>query len=139
MGILRRAVPRASVGTIVAICALGGMLHAQKASDSTCEPGGAPGHVYNVGKDGVNAPRIIHTADPEYSDKARRTKIQGAVLLVLTVDSNGDPTMISIVHGLGSGLDEKATEAVQQWKFEPGTIRGKPVAVAMCAQVEFHL
>jgi periplasmic protein TonB len=37
------------------------------------------------------------------------------------------------------GLDEKAVEAVQKWKFEPGMKDGKPVAVDLAIQVDFHL
>jgi hypothetical protein len=50
---------------------------------------------------------------------------------------------VSIDHCIERGshheLDEKAAEAVQQWKLQPGTLHGEPVAVAMCAQVDFHL
>jgi protein TonB len=70
---------------------------------------------------------------------ARQAKIQGAALLALLIDSRGNPTMIKVSEGLGSGLDEKATEAMRQWRFEPATIHGKPVAAAICAQVDFRL
>jgi TonB family protein len=37
------------------------------------------------------------------------------------------------------GLDEKAVEAVQKWKFEPATKDGKPVPVELAIEVDFHL
>jgi protein TonB len=37
------------------------------------------------------------------------------------------------------GLDEKAVEAVQKWRFEPGMKDGKPVAVQLVIAVDFHL
>jgi protein TonB len=135
-----RAIPSASVRVTVAILVLGGMLFAQDAPHHSCDTGrGMTGPVYRVGKDGATAPRIIRTVEPEYTEKARQAKIQGAVLLALLVDSRGNPTMIKVSEGLGRGLDEKATEAMRQWRFEPATIHGKPVAAEICAQVDFRL
>jgi TonB family protein len=37
------------------------------------------------------------------------------------------------------GLDEKAVEAVEKWKFKPGFKDGKPVAVAATVEVNFRL
>jgi TPR repeat protein len=37
------------------------------------------------------------------------------------------------------GLDEKAIEAVQQWKFSPALKNGDPVPVEIAVEVEFHL
>jgi TonB family protein len=36
------------------------------------------------------------------------------------------------------GLDEKAVEAVRQWKFEPATLDGTPVAVQATVEVNFR-
>ena len=44
-----------------------------------------------------------------------------------------------IVRSLGMGLDEKALEAVRTWRFEPGKINGRPVAVKMNVIVDFRL
>jgi protein TonB len=37
------------------------------------------------------------------------------------------------------GLDEKAIEAVGQWKFKPGMKNCKPVPVRMNVEVSFRL
>jgi periplasmic protein TonB len=37
------------------------------------------------------------------------------------------------------GLDEKAIEAVRQYKFKPSTLHGKPVAVQITIEVNFHI
>jgi TonB family protein len=121
--------------------ALGGLLLAQNPPD---KPSGQPDDqsqdtVYQSGAKGVKNPRLIHNVFPEYSDKARRAKLEGTVFLTLVVDSSGNPTMIKVTQGLGSGLDEKAIAAVRQWKFEPGTKDGKPVAVQLAAEVSFHM
>jgi len=44
-----------------------------------------------------------------------------------------------VIQSLGLGLNEKAIEAVRQWRFQPATKNGKPVRVAQSAEVEFHL
>jgi protein TonB len=37
------------------------------------------------------------------------------------------------------GLDEKAIEAVSQWRFQPATLNGQPVAVQINVEVSFRL
>jgi TonB family protein len=37
------------------------------------------------------------------------------------------------------GLDEKALEAVKQWRFEPAKKDNQPVAVQLSVEVNFHL
>jgi len=97
--------------------------------------GGGP---YRVGG-GVQAPRPIYTPDPEYSEEARKAKYQGVVVLWLVVGPDGRPRDMRVQRGLGMGLDQKAVEAVKQWKFEPATKDGKPVAVQINVEVNFRL
>jgi TonB family protein len=100
--------------------------------------GGMGGGVFRVGG-GVSAPRAIDTPDPEYSEEARKAKYQGTVVLWLIVDSTGHPKDIKISRSLGMGLDQKAIEAVRKWKFEPAMKDGRPVAVQINVEVNFHL
>ena len=72
-------------------------------------------------------PRAIFAPDPEFSEKASRTHIQGAVTIALTVGVDGKPHDITVLKKLGYGLDEKAVEAARQWRFQPATRDGKPV------------
>jgi TonB family protein len=88
---------------------------------------------------GVSSPTVLHTEDPSYSEAARKEKISGDVLLNLVVDEQGKPTHVHVVRGLGHGLDEKAIEAVRQYKFKPGMENGQPVAVALNIQVNFQV
>jgi len=101
--------------------------------------GGYGGGVFRPGVGGVSAPRAIYKPDPEYSEEARKAKYQGTVILGLIVDSFGRPKGLKVEHGLGMGLDEKALEAVRNWKFEPAEKDGKPVAVAISVEVQFRL
>jgi protein TonB len=104
-----------------------------------------PGSGYNFGGgvpkvgNGIGAPKAIYQPDPEYSEEARKAKYQGVVLLWLIVDQNGNPKNIKVERPLGMGLDQKAIEAVQKWKFEPATKNGTPVAVQINVEVNFRL
>jgi periplasmic protein TonB len=100
--------------------------------------GGTGGGVFRVGG-GVSAPRPTYTPDPEYSEEARKAKYQGTCVLWLIVGPDGKPRDIKVARTLGLGLDEKAIEAVKQWKFEPAMKDGKPVAVQINVEVSFRL
>lgn len=100
--------------------------------------GGFGGGVFSVGG-GVSAPRAISTPDPEYSEEARKAKYQGVVVLWLIVDPSGRPQQIKVARSLGMGLDQKAVEAVRNWKFEPAKKDGQPVAVQINVEVNFRL
>lgn len=100
--------------------------------------GGIGGGVFRVGG-GVSAPKVIFQPDPEYSEEARKAKYQGVCVLSLVVGPDGKPRDIHVSRSLGLGLDEKAIEAVNQWKFEPAMKDGKPVAVEIAVEVSFHL
>src|SRR5690348_13199158 len=100
--------------------------------------GGIGGGPYRVGG-GVSAPRALYAPDPEYSEEARKAKYQGTVVLLVVVGPDGKPHDIRVHRSLGLGLDEKAVEAVRQWKFEPARKDGAPVAVQINVEVNFRL
>jgi TonB family protein len=130
---------------VVAGCALlGGAATAMALSfDVTPQDGAAanaPMHekVYKVGGD-VTAPVLTYSVDAEFSKKAKDAKYQGVSVVSLVVDAHGMPRHVHTIRKLGMGLDEKAIEAVRQYKFEPGKRNGKPVAVAITIEVNFHI
>ena len=100
--------------------------------------GGTGGGAFRVGG-GVSAPKQIYAPDPEYSEEARKVKHMGTVVLWLVVGPDGRPRDIRVARTLGLGLDEKAIEAVKTWSFEPAYKDGKPVAVQINVEVNFHL
>jgi TonB family protein len=100
--------------------------------------GGTGGGVYHVGG-GVSAPTVIYSVDPEYSDEARRAKYTGIVMVSLIVDAQGTPQHVRVVRQLGMGLDEKAVEAVRQYKFKPAMYQGKAVPVEVNIEVNFQI
>jgi TonB family protein len=102
------------------------------------EGGGYGGGLYHVGG-GVSAPQLVFAPDPEFSDEARRAKYQGVCVVSLIVDAQGNPQRVQVVRHLGMGLDEKAVEAVKQYKFKPATLQGKPVPVEVNIEVNFRI
>jgi TonB family protein len=100
----------------------------------------APGHekIYHVG-DGVSAPVLTHPVDAEYTKKAKHAKYQGVAVVACVVDTDGMPRDVHTIRKLDMGLDEKALEAVRQYRFKPGLLNGKPVPVAIQIEVNFHI
>jgi len=102
------------------------------------EGGGYGGGLYHPGG-GVSNPVLIYAPDPEFSDEARRAKYQGVCVVGLIVDAQGNPQRVRIVRPLGMGLDEKAMEAVRQYKFRPAMYKGHPVPVEINIEVNFRI
>jgi bla regulator protein blaR1 len=94
--------------------------------------------VYHVGGD-VSAPLLIFAPDPEYTEKARKAKYQGACVISVIVDEQGNPQRVQVVRHLGMGLDKKAVEAVRQYRFKPAMLGGKPVPVEVNIEVNFRI
>ena len=107
--------------------------------------GYGPGHGGNIGGGaykiggGVSAPSVLYKVEPEYSEEARKAKFQGTVVLFIVVDEHGNPRDLKVIRPLGLGLDQKAIEAVEKWKFRPGMKDGHPVPVQATIEVNFRL
>ena len=94
--------------------------------------------VYRIGGD-VSAPVLVAKQEPEYTEEARIAKYQGTALLAVEIGVDGLAHNIKIVRALGFGLDEKAIEAIGQWKFKPSSKDGQAVTVAAQVEVNFKL
>lgn len=124
------------VGTVTVTPTDDGRFHGQAG------PGSSPAAVdspANTLPAGVTKPVLIYKIDPGYSDEARKAKYSGTVELSVLVDETGKVTAVNVVHPLGMGLDEKAVEAVRQWRFHPATEDGKPIAVQTQISMNFRL
>jgi TonB family protein len=84
------------------------------------------------------APVLIHKVDPIYSDEARAFRFEGRTLLEVVIDTSGMPTAIRVLSPIGLGLEQKAIECVQKWRFKPGSKNGSPVAVTVSIEVNFR-
>jgi TonB family protein len=88
---------------------------------------------------GVTGPIPIYEPEPVYSAEAKKAKFMGIVTVGIIVDKNGMPQNVHVTRGVGMGLDEKAVDAVKQYKFKPAMENGKPVAVYMNIEVNFQI
>jgi len=84
-------------------------------------------------------PRVLRKVEPEYSEEARKKKIEGTVVLQVVVSTNGRATDVKVMKPLDAGLDRNAIDAVQKYLFQPGTRNGEPVAVYATVEVPFRL
>jgi TonB family protein len=104
---------------------------------------------YHVG-DGVSAPKLVFAPDPEFTDKARRKKLGGMLVVSLTVDSTGKPQDVRVLRSLAEGvkkklrpvalgLDENAIKVVKEYRFEPAKFEGKPVPVETTIEIDYRI
>jgi TonB family protein len=90
-------------------------------------------------EDGVSPPVLVRKVDPIYSDDGLKAKWQGTVKISLLVALDGKPEHVEVIQKLGLGLDEKALEAVSNWRFKPGAKEGRDVQVAAVVDVTFAI
>lgn len=99
---------------------------------------GVGGGPYRPGS-GITPPSLQREVKPVYTDEGRRRGIQGDVVMEVVVRADGTIGAVKVLQGLGAGLDQRAIEAVRQWRFDPARRRGTPVDVMVEIAVEFRL
>jgi protein TonB len=77
--------------------------------------------------------------DPEYPEPARRTGVEGTVILDATISETGDVTHVAVERGLPLGVSEAAIAAVRHWKYEPARGRRGPVPSHKAIRIVFSL
>jgi len=90
-----------------------------------------------VGGD-VSAPRLIYRVEPEYPLIALSAQIEGIVILEATVDHTGSVRDARVLRSRGV-LDEPAVKAVEQWRYEPLLLNGRPSPFVLTVTVSFSL
>ncbi len=94
--------------------------------------------IYSV-KDTTTPPSLVAKVEPGYTEEAKDAKIEGTCYLSVVISEEGIAEDIRVEESLDSGLDQKAIEAVEQWRFSPGKKDGKPVRVAAKIEINFRL
>jgi TonB family protein len=87
---------------------------------------------------GTTAPQPVVRVPLEMTPEARAARAQGAVLLEILIDEEGNVKEAQVRRGFGLGMDEKAVETVLQWKFQPALKDGKPVPVRANVEMKFQ-
>jgi periplasmic protein TonB len=100
--------------------------------------GGTGGGPYRPGS-GIEPPRLLREVKADYSEEARRRSVSGDVVLEIVVRRDGSVGDVRIVRGLPGGLDDRAVDAVRQWRFSPARRQGAAVDVVVEVAVEFKL
>ncbi len=100
--------------------------------------GGTGGGPYRPGS-GITAPSILREVKPDYTEEGRRRNLEGDVVLEIVVRSDGAVGHVKLLQGLGGGLDQRAIDAVRQWRFSPARRYGTPVDVIVEVAMEFKL
>ena len=96
--------------------------------------------IMRAGINGVSTPSCVYCPNPSYSDEARGDNIEGTVTLEIVVTAEGRTDQAVVKKGLGHGLDQKAIEAVKNWRLKPAQgPDGQPVAVIVPVEVTFRL
>jgi TonB family protein len=100
--------------------------------------GGTGGGPYRPGS-GITPPRVLREVKADYTEAARQRALTGEVVLEIVVRRDGSVGEVTLLHGLGLGLDDRAIAAVRQWRFAPAERLGIPVDVLVEVGVEFRL
>lgn len=87
----------------------------------------------------LTEPVLLYKTEPEFSEDARKARLQGVVVLIAEIDERGRAVNIRVRQPLGLGLDEKAIQAVRQWRFRPGMRNGRPIVRQALIEVYFRL
>lgn len=102
----------------------------------------------HLGPNGPAGPRLrpfdkppvaLYSPQAEYSDRARKAKLNGVVIISLLVTADGLPADLKIEKSLGMGLDENALASVSEYRFRPATKDGVPVPAHISIEVNFRL
>ena len=83
--------------------------------------------------------KVLYRVEPEYPEDARARKIEGSVLLGLTIDHDGNPQSIQVKRSLDPSLDKAAVEALRKWRFLPAMKDGQVVSMWITVEVYFGL
>jgi protein TonB len=100
--------------------------------------GGMGGGPYRPGS-GITAPQILREVKADYTEEARRRSVEGEVVLEIVVRRDGSVGDVRLLHGLPSGLNDRAVAAVKQWRFSPARRLSQAVDVIVEVAVEFKL
>ena len=91
----------------------------------------------------VSPPELLPESkiQPSYPAMARSLKIQASVVLRVLVESDGSVGELTVQRCSrpGLGFEERAVEAVRQWRYRPGSRGGQSVEAYATVRVQFVL
>jgi protein TonB len=82
----------------------------------------------------------VYCPNPQYTDEARASKVQGSVTLEVLVAADGRAVQVHLTKGIGMGLDERSLQTVRGWRFNPARdVAHRPIAGWITIEVLFRL
>jgi periplasmic protein TonB len=84
-------------------------------------------------------PEVVSEFVAEYPEEARRLRVQGTVVMRLTVDGTGRVAKVSVIKSADKALDAAAVEALRHFKFKPAIYAGSAVSTEITYSYKFIL
>jgi TonB family protein len=92
----------------------------------------------NAQEEDLSQPMVTRKVDPAYPTQLMRENVHGTVILYAVIHADGSVGNVRVLRGVDDRLDRYASEAVQQWRFDPATKKGTPVDVEATFQIPFR-
>ena len=86
----------------------------------------------------IQPPRKTKQVDPVYPPIAQQSRVEGVVILELTVAEDGTVRDARVLRSVPL-LDQAAIDAVRQWEFTPTMLNGVPQSIIYTVTVTFQL
>jgi len=86
----------------------------------------------------VKQAKLISSVPPVYPTLAKNQHVSGSVMVDALIDANGRVTTMKVVSG-PTLLQQAAMDALKQWKYQPASLDGKPVAMHLTVTIQFRL
>jgi protein TonB len=88
----------------------------------------------------VGAPPTVRSqARASYPDEMRRKGIPGEVVVGIVVGTNGNVIESWVIRSTRLEFEKSALDAVRNWQFSPGRMRGRSVNVRMEIPIAFTI
>ena len=85
----------------------------------------------------MTEPIPVYHPNPEYTEEARRAKVQGTIILAVLVSADGRVTDVHLRLGLGHGMIENAVKVVRTWRFKPAMLNGNSVPTRALVEIGY--
>jgi len=97
-------------------------------------------HALALAQQEIIPPRQLNRVEPRYPDDAKKRGIEGAVLLKLTIDSDGAVSNVELLDSLSPSTDAAAVEAARRLRFSPARrADGSPFAAKIRYRFRFRM
>lgn len=112
----------------------------QPTSSSTARQQSSNSVAQTVGTTPIKPARPISNPNPMYPPDAVQRRLEGRVVLSVTIAVSGSVTKVTVAESCGhQSLDQAALDAVRRWRFSPATQDGKPVEWTARLPIRFRL